>query len=90
MTITVVGNDLNDINRQLGRVGPAFDFLIKFCRDDYGRRQLKGGILTMKGEDVPVKCETTEELLAVLAGELEKRDAWIDRTDGGTKMEAAA
>lgn len=86
MTITVVGNDIRDINHQLGRNGPEFDMLVRFRRgDDYGRKQVKGGILIVAGREVPTEHLTTEALIESIASVLRERDEWIEKTDGGQK-----
>lgn len=86
MTITVVGNNINDINGQLGRYGPSFDILIKFRREDWGRRHGSGAVMT-RGNDGPVVVEylTSAELIAAFTEIVRQRDEWLERTDGGTK-----
>ena len=86
MSITVNGNDLNDIRHQIGEREKDFDISIKWRRSDYGREHLTGCIVdataTGVGNTVPKEFDVVGDAVSYIEGILRKHDEWVK---GGCK-----
>lgn len=81
MSITIVANDVREARMKLAMHSESFAIRIKWRENDYGRKVLKGCVIDVQGERVPLEFESAAKALAYLKNYLTTHDLLVSKPE---------